>query len=98
MIQRQPLISNGIEITAAEHQAILTERRRTLDAATAQGTLTGPLPVTWRHGWICVWQAVRRDSDGSLLVVYTALDRSRPTFEYVRRVRHVQRRNLRRQI
>jgi len=87
----------GFVLTADEHRAILKERLAVLDAATAQTTLDGPLPVRWRHGWSCGFRILRRDPDGSLLVAYAAEGPNLQGF-YVRKRRFVRQADLDRKL
>jgi hypothetical protein len=94
MQPRWPLELNGIMISREEHQAILKARLETLKSATAVDRLGGPLPVRWRVGWDCSFKPVKRSRDGSLLVLLTATDASRPGWKYERRIRLVKARRL----
>jgi hypothetical protein len=75
-----------LRVSAAEHRALLEQRRLALDDATCIATLEGPLPVRWRVGWSATLEILKRDSDGSLCARITVLGPGL-TRPYVRRVR-----------
>jgi hypothetical protein len=83
MIYDPEPVRNGIRITMKEFHAILELRLSALDAATVDGTLLQQMPVTWRHGLQCRWWPLKRDQDGSLLVILTVsrTGQRRPLYE-----------------
>jgi len=89
MLPDGPRERNGIRVTLAEHQAILEHRLSTLEAASAEGRLDGPLPVRWRVGYRCTWFPVARDAQGSLLLILTVTATTRPGWRYQRKIRLV---------
>jgi len=83
------------DLRPGEYAALFECRRLAIEEAVSRSVLDGTLPVPWRHGWRASVRYLGRDRDGSRLneITVTGPQLDRP---YVRRVRLVPRRALRR--
>jgi hypothetical protein len=91
--------SHGVDAapTAEEFRRLLEIRLQTLDQCSITDGADTPLPAVWRIGYKATIKLLGRDRDGSLRASVTVLAPHlvRP---YVRRVRLVKERNLKRKV